>query len=137
MDLEPLYESRLACRQEVEAGCLEKFELVNHYSPSHLSPLHKQSPQFIVGPGGNVLCVSEDEISSIISHALAVSEECRHLLDDIMESEAADTGGRERVKIMDKSYSSVSESSSASSSSSSSTGSSDTELSFSSDDLSI
>ncbi|CAO2199800.1 unnamed protein product [Urochloa humidicola] len=144
----PLHESRLVYRQELEAGCLERFELVNRYCPSHLSPLdrHKQSddevgsPQFTVGPGGNVLCVSEDEISSIISRALAISEERRQLLDAIIESEPADNTGRERTKTMDKSYSSLSESSSASSSSWSSawssSGSSDSEASTSSDDLS-
>ncbi|CAO2168135.1 unnamed protein product [Urochloa humidicola] len=141
----PLHESRLVYRQELEAGCLEKFELVNRYCPSHLSPLdrHKQSddemgsPQFTVGPGGNVLCVSEDEISSIISRALAISEERRQLLDAITETEPS---GGERTKTMEKSYSSLSESSSASSSSWSSTwsssGSSDSEASISSDDLS-
>ncbi|KAL6651680.1 hypothetical protein ACP70R_010605 [Stipagrostis hirtigluma subsp. patula] len=137
----PLHDSRLAYRQEIQVGCLEKFELINHYSPSHLSPLHKQSteevssPQFIVGPGGNVLCVSEDEISSIISRALAVSEERRHLLDAIIESEAADTRAIEHTDTKEKSYSSISESSSASSSWSS-FGSSDSEGSFSSDELS-
>ena len=34
------------------------------------------SPQFTVVPGGSILCVSEDEISNIISRALVVSEEC-------------------------------------------------------------
>ncbi|CAL5010330.1 unnamed protein product [Urochloa decumbens] len=144
----PLDESRLVYRHELEAGCLERFELVNRYCPSHLSPLdrHKQSddevcsPQFTVGPGGNVLCVSEDEISSIISRALAISEERRQLLDAITESEPADSRSGERTKTMEKSYSSLSESSSASSSSWSSvwssSGSSDSEASISSDDLS-
>ncbi|GJN01223.1 hypothetical protein PR202_ga18470 [Eleusine coracana subsp. coracana] len=139
----PLYESRLAYRQEVQVGFLERFELVNHYSPFHLSPLHNQSAeevisaQFLVGPGGNVLCVSDDEISSIISRALAVSEERRQLLDAIVGSEAADIRGRERSKTMEKSDSSISETSSASSSSSWSTGgSSDSEAGSSSDDLS-
>ncbi|KAF8660042.1 hypothetical protein HU200_058128 [Digitaria exilis] len=138
----PLPESRLAYRQELEVGCLERFELINRYCPSHLSPLHKHkqsAEEFTVGPGGNVLCVSEDEISSIISRALAISEERRHLLDAITESEPADNRAGERIKTMEKSYSSVSESSSASSSWSStlsSTGSSDSEAATSSDDLS-
>ncbi|WVZ87800.1 hypothetical protein U9M48_034382 [Paspalum notatum var. saurae] len=140
----PLSESRLAYRHELVVGCLERFELVNHYCPSHLSPLHKNkqsaeeevvSQQFTVGPGGSVLCVSENEISSIVSRALAISEERRHLLDAISESEPAESRGRERSKTMEKSYSSVSESSS-SSWSWSSTGSSDSEASISSDDLS-
>jgi 1-phosphatidylinositol-3-phosphate 5-kinase len=95
----PLHESRLAYRQELEVGCLERFELVNHYCPSHLSPLHRHnqsgeevgSPRFTVGPCGSVLCVSEDEISSIISRALAISEERRYLLDAITESAPADS----------------------------------------------
>ncbi|KAL5647264.1 hypothetical protein ACJX0J_041619, partial [Zea mays] len=86
------------------------------------------SPQFTVVPGGSILCVSEDEISSIISRALVVSEERRHLLmDAIAETEPADTT---RSKTMDKSYNSLSESSSAS------LWSSDSEASISSDDLS-
>jgi len=141
----PLNESRLAYRQEVKAGCLERFQVVNHYCPTHLSPLHKHrqfaeeisSPQFTVGPGGSILCVSEDEISSIISRALAISEERRHLLmDSIAETETADIRGREYAKTIEKSYSSVSESSSATLSWSSSFGSSDSEASISSDDLS-
>uniref|UniRef100_A0ACD5U796 Uncharacterized protein n=1 Tax=Avena sativa TaxID=4498 RepID=A0ACD5U796_AVESA len=124
----PLCESRLVYRQELQAGCFEKFELVNRYSPSHLTPLHKQSakevcsPQFTVGPGGNVLSVSEDEISSIISRALAISEDRRHLLDSIVESHASDTC-------------SMSSEGSSPSSSWSSIESSDSEASFSSDDL--
>lgn len=124
----PLCESRLVYRQELQARCLEKFELVNRYSPSHLTPLHKQtaeevcSPQFTVGPGGNVLSVSEDEISSIISRALAISEDRRHLLDSIVENHASDTC-------------SVSSESSSTSSSWSSNESSESEASFSPDDL--
>lgn len=139
----PLHESRLTYRQELEVGCLERFELVNHYCPSHLSPLHRHnqsgeelgSSQFTVGPCGSVLCVAEDEISSIISRALAISEERRYLLDAITESAPADSRVGECTKTMEKSYSSVSESSSACSSWSSS-GSSDSEASISSDDLS-
>ncbi|EAY96166.1 hypothetical protein OsI_18048 [Oryza sativa Indica Group] len=132
----PLHELRESYRHELQAGYLERFELVNNYSPSHLSPLHKQSSaEFIVGPGGNVLCISEDEISSIISRALAISEERRHLLLDalMVEGEAAYSRGSESSK-MEKSYSSLSEASSASSSWSS-IGSSDSDASFSSDDL--
>ncbi|CAM0948999.1 unnamed protein product [Alopecurus aequalis] len=119
----PLCESRLAYRQELQAGCLDKFELVNRYSPSHLPPLHKNSadyPRFIVGPGGNVLSVAEDEISSIVSRALALAEDRRHLLDSIVGSH----------HVPD----SPSEASSASSTWSS-TESSDSEAGFSSDDL--
>ncbi|KAE8778076.1 1-phosphatidylinositol-3-phosphate 5-kinase [Hordeum vulgare] len=126
----PLSELRLAYRQELQDGYLDKFELVNRYSPSHLPTLHKQSgeeapsPRFVVGPGGNVLSVSEDEISSIVSRALAISEDRRHLLDSIVESHASDTSS---VSSEGSSF--------ASSSSWSSNESSDSETGFLSDDL--
>ncbi|KAM0882010.1 hypothetical protein ACQ4PT_032622 [Festuca glaucescens] len=125
-------ESQLAYRKDIQIGCLEKFELVNHYSPSHLSPLFEKhevdSPQFTVVPGGNILCVLEHEVSSIIACALALSEECRH--DTIVMKEADDARG-EHTKTMEKSYSLLSESSFISSPWSS-IGSLDSEASFSS-----
>jgi 1-phosphatidylinositol-3-phosphate 5-kinase len=125
-------ESQLAYRKEIQIGCLEKFELVNHYSPSHLSPLFEKhegdSPQFTVGPGGHILCVLEHEVSSIIACALAISEERRH--DTIVMKEADDARG-EHTKTMEKSYSLLSESSFISSPWSS-IGSLDSEASFSS-----
>lgn len=133
----PLYESRLVYRQELQAGSLENFELVNRYSPSHLSTLNKQSAEevcsrrFVVGPGGNVLSISEDEISSIVSRALAVSEDRRHLLDSIVESQASDTMGGYHAKSMEN----LSSGGSSPSSPWSSNESSDSEASFSSDDL--
>ncbi|KAF0899591.1 hypothetical protein E2562_020783 [Oryza meyeriana var. granulata] len=123
------HECQLAYRKDIQIGCLEKFELVNHYSPSHMSPLFEQheevsSPQFTVGPGGNILSVLEDEISSIIARALAISE------DIITENGTEDARG-EHAKTMEKSYSFLSESS-LNSSPWSSIGSSDSEASFSS-----
>ncbi|KAG8086606.1 hypothetical protein GUJ93_ZPchr0010g8592 [Zizania palustris] len=129
------HESQLAYRKNIQIGCLEKFELVNHYSPSHMSPLFAQheefkSPQFTVGPGGNILCVLEDEISSIIARALAISEERHHLVDTILENGTEDARV-EYAKIIENSYSFLSESS-FNSSQWSSIGSSDSEASFSS-----
>ncbi|XP_006659026.1 putative 1-phosphatidylinositol-3-phosphate 5-kinase FAB1D [Oryza brachyantha] len=133
----PFHECQLDYRNDIQNGFLEKFELVNHYSPSHISCLFEQhedmsSPQFTVGPGGNILSVLEDEISSIIARALVISEE-RH--------ETEDSRG-EHAKAMEKSYSFLSESS-LNSSAWSSIGSSDSDASFlsfgssvSSDDLS-
>ncbi|TVU43798.1 hypothetical protein EJB05_10293, partial [Eragrostis curvula] len=138
-------ESQLAYRNDIQVGYLEKFELINHYSPSYLSPLfqhHEEvnSPQFAVGPGSNILCVLEDEISSIIARALAISDERRHLMDSIVQN-GMENGRGDHAKIMEKNYSFVSESS-FSSSPWSSIGSLDSEASlsslasFSSDDLS-
>ncbi|KQJ94785.1 putative 1-phosphatidylinositol-3-phosphate 5-kinase FAB1D [Brachypodium distachyon] len=126
-------ESQLAYRKDIQMGCLEKFYLVNHYSPSHLSPLFEKheevdTPQFTVGPGGNILCVLEHEVSSIIARALAISEERRQ--DTIVENETGE-GRVEHGKTMEKSYSFFSEGS-FSSSPWSSIGSLDSEASFSS-----
>ncbi|KAK3122502.1 hypothetical protein QOZ80_8AG0614490 [Eleusine coracana subsp. coracana] len=136
-------ESQLAYRNDIQVGYLEKFELINHHSPSYLSPLfqhHEEvgTPQFAVGPGSNVLCVVEDEISSIIARALAVSDEHRHLMDSIGHNGMENTRG-DHAKTIEKNYSFISESSS---SMWSSIGSLDSEASlssltsFSSDDLS-
>ncbi|CAM0910696.1 unnamed protein product [Alopecurus aequalis] len=126
-------ESQLAYRKDIQMGCWDKFELVNHYSPSHLPPLFEKheevhSPQFAVGPGGNILCVLEHEVSSIIACALAISEERRQ--DTIVMNEAEDVR-QEHTKPVEKSYSFLSESS-FSSSAWSSIGSLDSEASFSS-----
>ncbi|KAL6659599.1 hypothetical protein ACP70R_003639 [Stipagrostis hirtigluma subsp. patula] len=108
-------ESQLAYRKDIQVGYLDTFELINHYSPSYLSPLFEQgeevaSPLFAVGPGSNILCVLEDEISSIIARALAISEERRNLMDTIVQNEMEDVMGV-HAKTMEKSYSFVSESS--------------------------
>jgi 1-phosphatidylinositol-3-phosphate 5-kinase len=128
----PFCESQLAYRKDIQIGCLDKFVLVNHYSPSHLPPLFEKhevdSPQFTVGPGGNILCVLEHEVSSIIACALAISEERRH--DTIVMKEAEDSRGA-HTKTIEKSYSLLSENSFISSPWSS-IGSLDSEASFSS-----
>jgi 1-phosphatidylinositol-3-phosphate 5-kinase len=138
-------ESQLAYRNDIQGGFFSMFELINRYSPSHLSPLFQRheevdSPQFAVGPGSNILCVLEDEISSIIARALAVCEEHRYLMDTIVQNGMDHTRG-DQAKTMEKNYSFVSESS-MSSSPWSSIGSLDSEAnlsslaSFSSDDFS-
>ncbi|XP_062196034.1 1-phosphatidylinositol-3-phosphate 5-kinase FAB1A-like [Phragmites australis] len=128
-------ESQLAYRKDIQVGYLEIFELINHYSPSYLSPLFEQhdevvSPQFAVGPSSSILCVLEDEVSSIIARALAISEERHHLIDSIVENEVDDARGA-HCKTMEKSYSFLSESS-FNSSPWSSIGSLDSEASLSS-----
>uniref|UniRef100_A0ACD6AI51 Uncharacterized protein n=1 Tax=Avena sativa TaxID=4498 RepID=A0ACD6AI51_AVESA len=126
------FEFQLAYRKEIQIGCLEKFDRINHYSPSHLSPLFEKhevgSPQFTVGPGGNILSILEHEVSSIIACALSISEERRQ--DTLVMNEAEDAR-RGPTKTMEKSYSLLSESS-VISSPWSSIGSLDSETSFSS-----
>ncbi|XP_066330548.1 putative 1-phosphatidylinositol-3-phosphate 5-kinase FAB1D isoform X2 [Miscanthus floridulus] len=134
--------SQLAYRNDIQIGYLEKFELINNYLPHYLPPLFEQhdkayAPQFAVGPGGNILCIMEDEISSIIARALAISDERRHLIDLKFEN-GMDYSKGEHAKAMEKSYSFLSENSFSSSSWSStdSEASLSSVSSFSSDDFS-
>ncbi|XP_066352524.1 putative 1-phosphatidylinositol-3-phosphate 5-kinase FAB1D isoform X2 [Miscanthus floridulus] len=135
-------ECQLAYRNDIQIGYLEKFELINNYLPHYLPPLFEQhdeaySPQFAVGPGGNILCIMEDEISSIIARALAISDERRHLIDLKFEN-GMDYSKGEHAKAMEKSYSFLSESFFSSSpwSSTDSEASLSSLSSFSSDDFS-
>ncbi|KAK8450312.1 hypothetical protein SEVIR_6G004400v4 [Setaria viridis] len=131
----PIDESQLAYRNDIQDGYLDEFEIVNHYKPSYLPPLFEQQddaypPQFTVGPGSNILCVQEDEISSIIARALAMSDERHHLKDSSFENEMENYRG-EHARTMEKSFSFMS-ASSYSSSQWSSTGSQESEASLSS-----
>lgn len=108
-------ESQLAYRNDIQLGFLDKFELINNYSPDYLSPLFEQhdevdSPLFAVGPGSNILCIMEDEISSIIARALAISGERRQPIEFIFENGTENSKG-EHAKTMEKSFSFLSESS--------------------------
>lgn len=77
----PYTRLRKALRQDLYGGSLQKFEFVNAYSPTYLSPMRQLSSQvmdslhFPVGSNGDVISVIEDEISSIIACALALLEE--------------------------------------------------------------
>lgn len=131
----PIHESQLAYRNDIQDGYLDKFEIINHYKPSYLPPLFEQQdeaypPQFTVGPGSNILCVQEDEISSIIARALAMSDERHHLKDSLFENETENSRG-EHARTMEKSFSFMS-ASSYSSSQWSSIGSQESEASLSS-----
>jgi 1-phosphatidylinositol-3-phosphate 5-kinase len=131
----PIDESQLAYRNCIEDRFLDKFETVNYYKPSYLPPLFEQQddaypPQFTVGPGTNILCVQEDEISSIIARALAMSDEHHHFKDSSFENEMENYRG-EHARTMEKSFSFMS-ASSYSSSQWSSTGSQESEASLSS-----
>lgn len=127
----PFSEWRRAYKRDLHGGSLQKFELINTYTPVHLSPLCQPSaPEmdllyFTVGPSGNVLSVSEDKISSIIACALAISEDRYGLLDSVAEKEAGESKG-EIDKTIVKSNSLISDGS-VGSSVCSSTGSLDDE----------
>ncbi|KAG1328066.1 1-phosphatidylinositol-3-phosphate 5-kinase FAB1A [Cocos nucifera] len=95
----PFSELRRAYKRDLHGGSLQKFEFVNTYTPVLLSPIclpsasEKGMLHFVVGPGGNVLSVSEDEISSIIACALAISVGRYGLLDSMAEKEAGESKG--------------------------------------------
>jgi len=66
-------------KKEIEVGSLDKFNLINKYTPSSssLTQLKVQMHliHFVVGPCGNILSIVEEEVSSIIAYALAISEQ--------------------------------------------------------------
>lgn len=65
-------------KEELQGGSLDKFHLINKYTPyySSLTQLKREMNlvQFIVGRGGNILSIAEEEVSSIIAYALTISE---------------------------------------------------------------
>lgn len=66
-------------KKEIQIGDLNKFHLINKYTPSSSSltqlKCQMNSMHFVARPCGNVLSIVEEEISSIIAYALAISEE--------------------------------------------------------------
>ncbi|XP_006660485.1 putative 1-phosphatidylinositol-3-phosphate 5-kinase FAB1D [Oryza brachyantha] len=66
-------------KKELQGGSLDKFYLINKYTPSFSSLAHLKSQldmvQFIVGPGGSTLSIVEEEVSSMIAYALSISEQ--------------------------------------------------------------
>ncbi|XP_020573339.1 1-phosphatidylinositol-3-phosphate 5-kinase FAB1A-like [Phalaenopsis equestris] len=89
----PFSELRKAYRKDLHGGSLHKFQFISVYTPVHLSGVRKLitpkcSLHFAVGLGGNVLSLVDDEISSIISCALALYKDQCGLMDVINEKEA-------------------------------------------------
>lgn len=74
----PFDELKSTYHSEISNFYLTRFNMLNKYTPVHLLllPLNgERDPiRFSVGPDGSILLVCEDEISSIISRALVVSE---------------------------------------------------------------
>lgn len=112
----PFSKLREELRQDLHDGFLSKFEFVNTYSPTYFSPMPQLAAQvmnslhFPIGPGGSVMSVLEDEISSIIACALAMSEYTSGSSEKIIGHE--DRGGEgEAGNAMDSSLSLTSSSS--------------------------
>ncbi|KAK8967030.1 putative 1-phosphatidylinositol-3-phosphate 5-kinase FAB1D [Platanthera guangdongensis] len=89
----PFSELRNAYKRDLNGGYLHKFLFVRTYTPKYLSPMHQLFPEergllhFPVGAGGNIMSVREDEISSIIACALALSEDQKDVLVGKMEAD--------------------------------------------------
>ncbi|OEL18132.1 1-phosphatidylinositol-3-phosphate 5-kinase FAB1B, partial [Dichanthelium oligosanthes] len=66
-------------KKELQGGSLDKFHLINKHTPcsSSLKRLKHQIDlgNFIVGHGGHILSIAEEEVSSIIAYALTISEQ--------------------------------------------------------------
>uniref|UniRef100_A0A0E0J8E5 1-phosphatidylinositol-3-phosphate 5-kinase n=1 Tax=Oryza nivara TaxID=4536 RepID=A0A0E0J8E5_ORYNI len=66
-------------KKELQGGSLDKFHLINKYIPTFSSLVQLKSQmdmvQFIVGPGGSILSIVEEEASSMIAYALLISEQ--------------------------------------------------------------
>ncbi|KAG0494356.1 hypothetical protein HPP92_005350 [Vanilla planifolia] len=90
----PFPELRKAFRMDLCGGYLQKFEFTRTYIPKYLSPRHHLFPQergllhYHFPSNGNIICVSENEISSVIACALALSEEQHCFMDTIVEKDA-------------------------------------------------
>ncbi|KAJ6820996.1 putative 1-phosphatidylinositol-3-phosphate 5-kinase FAB1B [Iris pallida] len=115
----PAKELRRAYRKDLHGGSLLKFDFVHSYTPSYLSSMHQMVSQekdklhFPIGVDDNVISVHEDEISSIIACALALSEDQNSLTGTKDEKDIAEGKG-EADKAFDNSYSFTSEGSVAS-----------------------
>lgn len=66
-------------KKEIQLGSLDKFHLINKYTPSSSSLMQLKYQMhlmhFTVGPCGNILSIADEEVSSIIGYALAISEQ--------------------------------------------------------------
>ncbi|KAJ6807252.1 putative 1-phosphatidylinositol-3-phosphate 5-kinase FAB1B [Iris pallida] len=117
----PAAELRRVYRKDLHGGCLQKYEFIRSYTPTYLSSMHgmisqeKDSLHFPVGTGENVISVREDEISSIIACALALSGEQHCLIENIDEKDAMEGKGEADKASIDNSYSFTSDGSVASS----------------------
>ncbi|KAG9444094.1 hypothetical protein H6P81_015434 [Aristolochia fimbriata] len=75
----PFAETRKAYRKDLQRGHSQKLEFINSYSPEHLSTVDELITQersrlhFPVGTDDDVVSVYEDEFTSIIACALALS----------------------------------------------------------------
>ncbi|XP_073099215.1 putative 1-phosphatidylinositol-3-phosphate 5-kinase FAB1D isoform X2 [Elaeis guineensis] len=137
----PSFETRSAYKKDLCGGYSQKFKFVHTYTPTHLSPIcqlvtreTEDSLHFPVKVDGKVLSVCENEISSIIAYALALSEDQFGLSANIDVKDELD--GKTEAKVIDNSCSSTSDGFGASSYWSS-TGSSDSEGSHFSQSTSI
>ncbi|KAI0507850.1 hypothetical protein KFK09_013978 [Dendrobium nobile] len=112
----PFSELRIALKKDLDGGFLHKFSFIRTYTPKYLSPIHQFFPQergllhYPVGTSRTILSVSEDEISSIIACALALSDDQNCFLET-MDMKNSYEGKLESDKEIDNTSNLVSESS--------------------------
>ncbi|XP_026658121.2 1-phosphatidylinositol-3-phosphate 5-kinase FAB1B-like isoform X2 [Phoenix dactylifera] len=116
----PSFKTRSAYKKDLCGGYSQKFKFVHTYTPTHLSPIRQLVPRetedslhFPVNVDGNVFSVCDNEISSIIACALALSEDQFGLLANVDEKD--ELVGKTEAKVIDNSCSSTSDGSGASS----------------------
>ncbi|PKA51728.1 Putative 1-phosphatidylinositol-3-phosphate 5-kinase FAB1D [Apostasia shenzhenica] len=88
-------ELQKAFRKDLHGSYLHKFQFINDYNPRFLPRVHK----LIADSGGNVFSVADDEISSIIAYALALSKNRYSSAGNTTENE----GTRERDHAIENS----------------------------------
>lgn len=85
----PFNDLRIAFKNDLYGGYLHKFSFIRTYTPKYLSPMHQLFTQergllhYPVGTGRKIMSACEDEISSIIACALALSEDQNCLLESV------------------------------------------------------
>ncbi|XP_020583432.1 putative 1-phosphatidylinositol-3-phosphate 5-kinase FAB1D isoform X2 [Phalaenopsis equestris] len=110
----PFPELRIAFKKDLDGGYLHRFLFIHTYTPKYLSPMRQLFPQeqgllhYPVGTNRKIMAVREDEISSIIACALALSEEQICLLET-MDAKNSFEGKMEADKESDNPSNLVSE----------------------------
>ncbi|XP_068662384.1 putative 1-phosphatidylinositol-3-phosphate 5-kinase FAB1D [Aristolochia californica] len=101
----PFAETRKAYRKDLQRGYSQRFEFINSYRPEHLSSVDELITQersrlhFPVGTDDDVVSVYEDEFTSIIACALALSLDKSNSFKTSAEKETREVKGGMDMEI--------------------------------------